>query len=57
MRDEERMDAPVNPPIRPVPPAVLLLFILTGVALNWLIPLDLRFFPSRVKASWSGLSL
>lgn len=39
MREEEKLDAPVNPPIRPVPPAVLLLFILTGFALNWLIPL------------------
>jgi protein-S-isoprenylcysteine O-methyltransferase Ste14 len=39
VREEGKLNAPVNPPIRPVPPAVLLLFILTGLALNWIIPL------------------
>jgi protein-S-isoprenylcysteine O-methyltransferase Ste14 len=39
VREKDDLDGPVNPPVRPVPPAVLLLFILTGFALEWLIPL------------------
>jgi protein-S-isoprenylcysteine O-methyltransferase Ste14 len=37
--DTNRGSEPVNSPIWPLPPVVLLLFILAGIALNWLSPL------------------
>jgi protein-S-isoprenylcysteine O-methyltransferase Ste14 len=39
LQDSNRGGEPVNPPIRPLPPVVLLLFILAGLALNWMFPL------------------
>jgi protein-S-isoprenylcysteine O-methyltransferase Ste14 len=38
-QDANRGSEPVNPPIWPLPPVLLLLFILAGLALNWMFPL------------------